>query len=851
MNEDNPSSRRPERRSGGSLGSYIQQIENELGPRTPRPPVPPAPRAEDRPGSLLRRIENAQSETPPPRPAEDRRQQRGRRRHEQQPPPPADDRPDWLKSLHDAAEEPLPRPEEAVPAPHEEEPIVIPEWLAGPQRVEPAVQPPAERPASLPVDEEEANEVIELPEPGSAADASQRPQRTIREMIQDEVDRAREQASHPTEDQPAPADETPPEPDLGAARRRVAELKDKLHARDRSNEEQLYEQRAMETGTEEERAQKVPDQLKKLEDSLDIWEQYVSNQEDVEHRWSQLQDLVEKAKTAMETFNSTTGATKYHAEETIHRMEKYERDRQAALAHQEEQRGKMTEEQFNKWKKLLEDIPEETKQAAQRTVEEARKTLNTLGAAEEGLLLAQNLALKQLEEYERSVVPPEIRGTTVVRPPETRQDIDRLYLAVVEPIKAQALDNREQIRRRLAEEKDPNLRLAREATRQTEEAIRQREAARADARRLRDQAANGQLPEQIAARQREADLQRQMEHLRHQAAEDRVNRGETEDEALQRVDEEQPELEQDLTPEPVEPLSRWAAIQTLARQHIHDWWYQIDPRDKSRIFKAAWTVGLVESAALSLSGIPFGRIIATTLQLAAARGIRLGLKWDYERKVLRAREDLAGADREQRVAELTERYQRGDGYIQQALLGLSAGMTVGGIGAAAVSAVQFGVENLHHFYSPPPVEGTGPAVPSVAVEKPPIPPSGLTDGIHHELPPAAPTALNPEVTINHGSFWKSWHIDTAAAPDWSDLNNSVTRTDVVKDMVVKLARHNFQASQGTFGMELGNVRPNQAIDIAKILTPEQLELVKKAAGTKSYGEYLSAIRPAYRVLLSK
>ncbi len=62
-------------------------------------------------------------------------------------------------------------------------------------------------------------------------------------------------------------------------------------------------------------------------------------------------------------------------------------------------------------------------------------------------------------------------------------------------------------------------------------------------------------------------------------------------------------------------------------------------------------------------------------------------------------------------------------------------------------------------------------------------------------------------------------------------------------MVVKLARAN--------GHELGIVHAGDQIELVKILTPEQLELVKKAAAAKSYSEYTTAIKPTYHLLLGK
>lgn len=278
------------------------------------------------------------------------------------------------------------------------------------------------------------------------------------------------------------------------------------------------------------------------------------------------------------------------------------------------------------------------------------------------------------------------------------------------------------------------------------------------------------------------------------------------------------------------PLER---IRDGVANGVKAWLHNLDPRDKDWAWRIGAITGVTESTLTSIAVIPGGRIAVSALNFLAAQGVYAGVKVAEKVTIARmANEGPVDNDQVQAILDARERYQNADHKIRNFFMGLSAGMTAGAVTSALIHGAYSLGENL--------LSGHDVATPVVAkapevVKKFVVKPFGWTPGAE---------TFNSTVTIpDHGNFWSAWHIDTSSAANWADLHNGTTHTDVIKDMVIKLARAN--------GHELGLVHAGDQIELAKVLTPDQLDLVRKAAAAKSYAEYSQAIRPAYHVLLKK
>ncbi len=304
----------------------------------------------------------------------------------------------------------------------------------------------------------------------------------------------------------------------------------------------------------------------------------------------------------------------------------------------------------------------------------------------------------------------------------------------------------------------------------------------------------------------------------------------------------EPALTIELTPEPElqmddamleevdtrRPLER---IRDGVVNGVKAWFHNLDPRDKDWAWRIGAITGVTESTLTSIAVIPGGRIAVSALNFLAAQGVYAGVKVAEKVTIARmANEGPVDNDQVQAILDARERYQNADHKIRNFFMGLSAGMTVGAITTGVIHAAYGMAEGI---IAPHPTIAA--EVPQV-ITKEVIRPYGWTSG--------AEKAFNSAVAIpDHGNFWTAWHLNSSSVANWSDLHNGTTHTDVVKDMVVKLARAN--------GHELGLVHAGDQIEITKVLTSEQLELVRKAAAANSYGEYSKIIRPAYHVLLGK
>lgn len=126
--------------------------------------------------------------------------------------------------------------------------------------------------------------------------------------------------------------------------------------------------------------------------------------------------------------------------------------------------------------------------------------------------------------------------------------------------------------------------------------------------------------------------------------------------------------------------------------------------------------------------------------------------------------------------------------------------------------------------------------------------SESTPPLEVELPQKAAQivkeAISPDsffdqtVTIEPGqSFWSSLQVNPDYLPNgnWQNPLNGVNLEDVIKDLVVKSARAN--------GTELSLVHPGDTFSLREILTPEQIETIKKAMQTANAGDYWQNVRP--------
>ncbi len=414
------------------------------------------------------------------------------------------------------------------------------------------------------------------------------------------------------------------------------------------------------------------------------------------------------------------------------------------------------------------------------------------------------------------------------------------YLEKVEGWKKTAEEGRRKIQAEREEEKDPkkainNLRgeltnevaarqqaereaaQLREQLRLANEAI-ETERKRADAaveaaRILREQAADGTLPEIKSANERA------------EAAEARVR--ELENASATPVNEE-PELEmENLEVAPVDTRKRLERIRDGVANGVRAWFHNLDPRGRDWLWRIGAVAGIGEAIWAS-SAFPGGRLVAPGLNLLAAQGVGLSVEGLRRAEIAHARGQFEDNDLVQRILDINDRHKVASDRTKNFFAGLSAGMTVGSIGTALYGAVE-------GFVAPHPAIATETAVNKITGK---AAATAATEAVK------ATDIFNPTITIpDHGNFWSAWHINSSFAPDWSDLSNGTTHTDVIKDMVIKLARAN--------GHELGLVHAGDQIRFSEILTPGQIELVKKAAAAKSYGEYTTAIKPAYHVLLGK
>lgn len=324
---------------------------------------------------------------------------------------------------------------------------------------------------------------------------------------------------------------------------------------------------------------------------------------------------------------------------------------------------------------------------------------------------------------------------------------------------------------------------------------RELEATREDIRRLREQVAGRKLPMQTPPPVAETEPELEMEALENVA--------------------------------PVDTRNRLERIRDGVANGVRNWLQNLDPRGKDWAWRIGAVVGVAEGVAVNLAPIPGGRLAINALNFLAGQGVYAVGETLRQAEVASTNQTFAGNEAIQRILDVNDRYINASRNIRNCLFGVSAGITytsVGGmlwgIGENVASAVQ-------HL-----------ANPTQAAE---ILAGKATGQIGKEALNSQPFGT---VTIpDHGNFWNAWHIDSSTATNWADLHNGTRHTDVIKDMVIKLARHN--------GHELGLVHAGDQIELGKVLNPEQLELVKKAAAAKSYAEYSQAIRPAYHVLLKK
>lgn len=262
---------------------------------------------------------------------------------------------------------------------------------------------------------------------------------------------------------------------------------------------------------------------------------------------------------------------------------------------------------------------------------------------------------------------------------------------------------------------------------------------------------------------------------------------------------------------------------------IRAWWDNMDPRrigEKDRIWKIGLVAGVIEGAVVNLSPIPGGRIAINALNFLVGQGAYVVGETLRQAEIASVNRTFEGNDAIQRILDANDRHIDASRKIRNLFLGAAAGITYTSLAGIAFGIGENIVSALH-----PSVETAAQKVITKIVEKP----FGWTPESE---------AFNPVIIIpDDSNFWNAWHIDASAAPSWTDLHNGTTHTDVIKDMVVKLARAN--------GHELGLVHAGDHVELGKVLTTDQLDLVKKAAGAKSYREYLSAIRPAYQLLLRK
>ena len=281
---------------------------------------------------------------------------------------------------------------------------------------------------------------------------------------------------------------------------------------------------------------------------------------------------------------------------------------------------------------------------------------------------------------------------------------------------------------------------------------------------------------------------------------------------------EEPELQMDdAVLEKVETRNPLQRIRDGVANGLRAWWDNIDPRkigEKDRIWKIGLAIGVAEGIAVNLAPIPGGRFAINAINFLAGQGFYTVGEGLRQAEVASTNKTFEGNEAIQRILDVNDRYINASRNIRNCLFGVSAGITYTSVLGMAWDIGQ-------HLINP-----------TLAAEALTGKATAAVGG--HEV-------FNPVVTIpDHGNFWNAWHVNST---NWADLKNGTTHTDVIKDMVVKLARHN--------GHELGLVHAGDQIELGKVLNSEQLELVKKAAAAKSYAEYSQAIRPAYHVLLKK
>lgn len=92
------------------------------------------------------------------------------------------------------------------------------------------------------------------------------------------------------------------------------------------------------------------------------------------------------------------------------------------------------------------------------------------------------------------------------------------------------------------------------------------------------------------------------------------------------------------------------------------------------------------------------------------------------------------------------------------------------------------------------------------------------------------------------NFWRSLNL-SGLENNWENPSNGVHKSDVIKDMIVKFARHN--------GRELNLVHVGDTFKLKDLLTPDQMKVISEAANTRDVSGYVSSVMPKFSALMGR
>jgi hypothetical protein len=311
----------------------------------------------------------------------------------------------------------------------------------------------------------------------------------------------------------------------------------------------------------------------------------------------------------------------------------------------------------------------------------------------------------------------------------------------------------------------------------------------------------------------------------------------------EKLEEERPSVEEELRREKV-----LRALKTA----VKNWWWSISPQRRNKIIWGLGVgVGLGESFFVAdlLPGIAWIKGIAN---MAVINGINLALSKSYTRGINTLKEQLEGEkgkvkkeEIEQKLSALEKKYTKGKRYLLDFASGVAAGSVLYGAGRIVYTAG----EAAYQAYFRQNIL-VGPVGPVEAITPSPAETPTLRVTPTPEAEVVTPDFFNQVVEIKDpgDTFWRSLEVpkDFFAPTQengWVNPLNGVTQEDVIRDLVIKFARAN--------GKELGLVHVGDTFKLKDLLTPDQMEIVRKALATKSATDYWTNIRPLFLAVLKK